>query len=279
MLVILFLLLLAILFLICDWRSRLWLSIRQRRSVRQVSPPRSRICCRPLAKTATLSLVLLPMIDGVADDVPLKTIEDRVAEYGEIVRARLDPQFRAVGLPYPPSWVTLIGLKQERLLEVHAGDTSGESRFVCSYPMLAASGRPGPKLREGDHQVPEGVYCLRELNPNSRFHLSLWIDYPNGFDLARAAEEGRTEPGGEIMIHGGAESRGCLAVGDSASEDLFVLAALIGIENLSVILAPFDFRKRAFAGLPEGAPAWTHEVYEQIGTELARHPRSELSSQ
>jgi hypothetical protein len=43
------------------------------------------------------------------------------------------------------------------------------------------------------------------------------------------------------MIHGDARSRGCLAMGDPASEDLFVLAALTGIENVKVILTPVDF--------------------------------------
>ena len=38
------------------------------------------------------------------------------------------------------------------------------------------------------------------------------------------------------MIHGNAVSIGCLAMGDSAAEDLFVLAALTGIKNIDVIL-------------------------------------------
>ncbi|MDQ3119187.1 MAG: hypothetical protein M3Q89_06415 [Verrucomicrobiota bacterium] len=218
-----------------------------------------------------LGLFLLSLITAVADDVPLKTIEDRMAEYGEVVRQRLEPKFRAARISYPPPRVTLLGFKQERVLEVYAAEATGESRFVCSYPILAASGVPGPKLREGDRQVPEGVYCVRELNPNSKFHLSLWIDYPNTFDLARAAEEGRTDPGGEIMIHGDAVSRGCLAVGDPAAEDLFVLAALTGFENITVVLAPFDFRDRSSDPLPAGAPAWTTSVYEEIKTELAHY--------
>lgn len=216
--------------------------------------------------------LLLSLIAAAAAEVPVKTIEDRVAEYDQVARKRLEPQFRAVGLPYPPFQITLIGLKQERRLEVYASDSSGPFRFVCSYPVLAASGLAGPKLREGDRQVPEGVYRIREPNPNSRFHLSLWIDYPNEFDLARAAEEGRTEPGGEIMIHGGAKSRGCLAVGDPASEDLFVLAALTGIENIAVILTPFDFRQNLLGELPGGAPLWSREIYEQLKSELARYP-------
>jgi murein L,D-transpeptidase YafK len=144
--------------------------------------------------------------------------------------------------------------------------------------VLAASGVAGPKLREGDRQVPEGVYCLRELNPNSLFHLSLWIDYPSAFDRARALEEGRQDPGGEIMIHGGAGSRGCLAVGDPAAEDLFVLAALTGVENVSIVLAPVDFRTRSFDQMPEGAPAWLPGIYEELKAELTRYVRPQLAA-
>ena len=203
----------------------------------------------------------------------LKTVEERVAEFGEVVRQRLAPNFEAARVPYPPRRLTLVGLKDERVLEVYAASSDGASKFVCGYPVLAASGVPGPKLREGDRQVPEGIYRVRELNPNSLFHLSIWLNYPNEFDLARATEEGRTEPGSEIMIHGDAKSRGCLAMGDPAAEDLFVLAALTGIENISVILAPKDLRTREAGELPAGAPAWTRELYDEIKRELAQYAR------
>ena len=59
--------------------------------------------------------------------------------------------------------------------------------MICVYPVLGASGVLGPKLKEGDRQVPEGVYRVPELNPNSDFHLSLRLDYPNEFDRAQGA--------------------------------------------------------------------------------------------
>src|SRR5690606_4961 len=101
----------------------------------------------------------------------------------------------------------------------------GVLRFVRALPVLAASGRVGPKLQYGDYQVPEGFYRIEALNPNSRFHLALRVNYPNAFDRAEAAREGRTHLGGDIMIHGSNASVGCLAMGDVVSEDLFVLAA------------------------------------------------------
>ncbi len=120
--------------------------------------------------------------------------------------------------------------------------------------------------------MPEGIYRVRELNPNSFYHLSIWIDYPNEFDLARAAEENRTEPGSEIMIHGREHSRGCLAMGDQTAEDLFVLAARSGIENTTIILTPIDFRKDSLGESPAGAPVWSREIYRRIKGELDRFP-------
>lgn len=211
--------------------------------------------------------ITLALVQGQPE---LKTVEDRVAQFGEIVRQRLEPRFQVAGVPYPPRRLVLLGIKKDRLLEVYAAGEEEKFRFICAYPVLAASGTLGPKLREGDHQVPEGIYRVRELNPNSKFHLSIWLDYPNAFDLARAAEEGRTEPGSEIMIHGDAVSRGCLAMGDPAAEDLFVLSALTGIENMTVILTSVDFRKESLDQLPPGAPEWAREIYEQIRSWLAR---------
>src|SRR5690606_33287906 len=110
-------------------------------------------------------------------------------------------------------------------------DAHGAWVAVHQYPVLAASGQAGPKLREGDRQVPEGFYAIESLHPNSRFHLALRVNYPNQSDRQRAAEDGRTNLGGDIMIHGSNASVGCLAMGDPAAEDLFVLVADVGIQN------------------------------------------------
>ncbi|HEY0369106.1 MAG TPA: L,D-transpeptidase family protein, partial [Chthoniobacterales bacterium] len=203
------------------------------------------------------------------EDAELKTIEDRLLEHGDTVRARLRPDFAAAGVSFPPARLTFLILKDERVFELWAANAESDFKFICSYPILGASGALGPKLREGDLQVPEGIYCLRELNPNSRFHVSLWIDYPSAFDRARALEEGRVDPGGEIMIHGGTGSRGCVAIGDEAAEDLFVLAALTGVDNVRVVLAPVDFRQRSLDQMPDGAPEWLGGVYDDIKAALA----------
>ena len=86
---------------------------------------------------------------------------------------------------YQPAGVGLLDVQQEREVEVYARGEKGALALVCRYPVLGASGSAGPKSAEGDQQVPEGIYSIDELNPNSRYHLSLRVGYPNDFDRAR----------------------------------------------------------------------------------------------
>ncbi len=206
-----------------------------------------------------------------------KTIDDRLAEFGTVARERLEPHFAAAGVSYPPRQIVLIGLKEERLLELHAAGADGVFHFVREYPVRAASGSAGPKLRRGDNQVPEGIYRVEALNPNSRFHLSLRLDYPNAFDRARAAEDGRSDLGGDIMIHGEAASKGCLAMGNPAAEELFVLAADTGLPNIAVILAPRDLRRQSLGEISP-LPGWTGDLYQRIREELAKYPKRQNRS-
>lgn len=210
------------------------------------------------------------MIAGLQTIKSKKTVSQRVEEYGQIVQRRLSEDFEKVGIPYPPKAIVLIGLKDEKLLEVWVSNEQQDYRLLKTYPILKTSGRLGPKLREGDLQVPEGLYRIESLNPNSRFHLSLRIDYPNEFDRQMARRGWRTDLGGDIMIHGSRVSIGCLAMGDPAAEDLFILAALNKPENIRVILSPLDFRTRDFDGDMSQLPPWTPRLYERIKTELAK---------
>src|SRR5579862_2379164 len=79
-----------------------------------------------------------------------KTVEDRLQQCGPAARARLKPYFDAKNVPYPPARLTLVGLKQERVLEIYAAGTNQNPQFIRAYPILGASGGPGPKLKEGD---------------------------------------------------------------------------------------------------------------------------------
>ncbi len=138
---------------------------------------------------------------------------------------------------------------------------------ATEYPLTAFSGRLGPKLREGDMQIPEGTYPLTALNPNSAFHLSVRVGYPNPFDEAWAAEEGRTNLGGDIYIHGKTASIGCIAIGDAAIEEVFYLVQAVGLKNSTIIIAPTDFRVVG-ASDSKDTPAKVRELHGAIAEAL-----------
>jgi TPR repeat protein len=188
--------------------------------------------------------------------------------------ARVAGRVASRGLSYPPHAVTLVALKAEGRLELWADGGTGW-RFVRSYLVRATSGSLGPKLRQGDHQVPEGVYRIATLNPNSHYHLAMRIDYPNAFDRARAAEDGRARLGGDIMIHGRDVSVGCLPVGDAAVEELFALVERVGPPQVRVIVSPVDLRHvapdRALARVRK-RPKWLGGLYATIAAALGELP-------
>jgi len=198
-------------------------------------------------------------------------VADRLAQFGDRAKARLAPHFMAADVPFPPEAVTLLAFKDARRAELYARGGGKPWTFVRAYPLLAASGGLGPKLRQGDEQVPEGIYRVTFLNPNSRFHVSLRLDYPNDFDLRMARADRRVGLGGDIMIHGKDRSSGCLAMGDAAAEELFTLAALVTPSQVKVIISPTDFRTSAFGMTPASGATWVPDLYRAIEAELAQY--------
>lgn len=209
-----------------------------------------------------------------------RSVSDVLRIYGPESVERLVPYFKKAGVDYPPRELTLLALKAERRMEIWAPDRRGSNKLIRAYDIQAASGSRGPKLREGDRQVPEGVYRLVLLNPNSNYHLSMKLDYPNSFDRYQAQLEGRTHLGGEIFIHGKAVSAGCLAMGDMTIEELFVLVAHVGKENVKVVIAPHDPRQRALMPTSSDLPEWVPELYQTIAYEVGQlQPRKQASAE
>jgi hypothetical protein len=233
---------------------------------------RRRVILSVVGLLAVITLVVFQERVSIAANlvrqrVAKRTVNDRLAEFGTAARNRLKPHFQSAGVAFPPENVVLVALKDEKVLELYAG-LGTQRKLIHRYPILAASGGPGPKLREGDNQVPEGIYRIESLNPNSAYHVSLRVNYPNEFDRAQAAKEGRTNLGGDIMIHGKSVSIGCIAVGDAAAEELFTIAADVGLKHLTVICAPTDFRKRKEVAAPTNSQSWVAQLYQRIAAEL-----------
>jgi hypothetical protein len=197
-----------------------------------------------------------------------RAVEDVLRDLGPGAEARLRPRVAAAGLPYPPPRLALLAFKAEKRLELWGATPAGAWARIRDYPILAASGSAGPKLREGDRQVPEGIYRIDALNPNSAYHLSMRLDYPNAFDRAQARREGRSNLGGDIFIHGSDRSIGCLALGDEAIEELFVLVARAGRDRAEVVIAPNDLRGGRPAAANRPDLPWLGALYDAITTAL-----------
>lgn len=117
--------------------------------------------------------------------------------------------------------------KSDRELFLLSGNT-----VLKSYKVDLGFNPDGHKAYEGDGRTPEGVYHIDRRNPNSAFHLSLGISYPNKQDRAKARAMGKS-PGGDIFIHGGPKLRknkgkrdwtaGCIAVTDKQIEQIYAM--------------------------------------------------------
>ena len=155
--------------------------------------------------------------------------------------ARLGERLAAQGITSgAPVFIRIFKLESDLELWVEK-----EGRYVkfATYPICLWSGRLGPKMREGDRQAPEGFYTVstEQLNPNSRWHRSFILGFPNAFDQAH----GRS--GSFLMVHGGCLSIGCYAMTDAVVDEIWglVTAALnTSQERFAVQVFPFRMTER-----------------------------------
>jgi murein L,D-transpeptidase YafK len=105
-----------------------------------------------------------------------------------------------------------------------------DTTVLKAYDIALGQVPTGPKQVEGDARTPEGLYYIDHRNPNSKYHLSLGISYPNEQDKLFASTVGM-RPGGEIFIHGfngkgpnnGDWTYGCIAVTNNEMEDVYAM--------------------------------------------------------
>ncbi|WP_172463060.1 L,D-transpeptidase family protein [Legionella moravica] len=197
-----------------------------------------------------------------------KAIDHAVKRYGLRVEPQLISFFSKAGVSYPPREIALLAFKSERKVELWAKNPNQDWTHIHDYPLTGFSGRLGPKLRENDKQIPEGVYKLVNFNPFSSMHLSMMINYPNSFDREKGYQDGRRELGNNIFIHGRNLSVGCLAIGDLAIDQLFILARRVGLNNIQLIIAPNDLRHQKPSTATFAQPRWLPELYKQISESL-----------
>jgi murein L,D-transpeptidase YafK len=130
--------------------------------------------------------------------------------------------------------------KQEAEFEVWKKDTSGRYALLKTFPMCRWSGQLGPKRKEGDRQAPEGYYAISpaQMNPNSNYHLSYDMGYPNAYDRAHGGT------GSYLMVHGDCSSAGCYSMTDQQIEEIYALvreAQSGGEKTVQMQALPFRF--------------------------------------
>ena len=199
-------------------------------------------------------------------------IDKAIVRYGLQMEPELKKMFATANISYPPHDIALLAFKKERHVQLWARDTDSSWKYIHTYPLTAFSGRLGPKLKEHDLQIPEGVYRLTSFNPFSSMHLSMMINYPNHFDRLQASKDGRQRLGGDIFLHGKDKSVGCLAIGDKAIDQLFLLVRRVGLSHVQIIIAPNDLRKEKPATTSFAQPRWLPDLYKEITVALNRFP-------
>ncbi|MFZ1527510.1 MAG: L,D-transpeptidase family protein [Ferruginibacter sp.] len=153
---------------------------------------------------------------------PLSRVEDS-----------LQKQFEKQKLAWPPAAMYIRSFKYDRQLEVWVKNELHEAyKLFKTYKVCMQSGSMGPKRMEGDYQVPEGFYYINEFNPNSVFHLSLGLNYPNASDRILSDS---VRPGSAIYIHGNCVSTGCIPISDMPIEELYVLASNVRTQGQEFI--------------------------------------------
>ena len=154
----------------------------------------------------------------------------------------LQKQFEARKLVWPAKYLYIRSFKYDSQLEVWVKGEAGKPfQHFKTYKVCAMAGTLGPKRMEGDYQVPEGFYQINEFNPNSNYHLSLGLNYPNASDRILSDS---VRPGNAIYIHGNCVSTGCIPISDIPIEELYIIASNVkanGEEFIPVHVFPVRY--------------------------------------
>jgi murein L,D-transpeptidase YafK len=146
--------------------------------------------------------------------------------------------------------IYLRAFKTEKKIELWAKNIS-DSVFILikEFPICDISGFVGPKRRYKDLQVPEGFYHISDLNPFSKYYLSMQINYPNASDSIRGV---KGHLGNWIFIHGECVSSGCIAITNERIKELFVWsieAYNSGQEQIDLTIYPAHLNDANYSGL------------------------------
>ena len=205
---------------------------------------RSRSCCESAMKGLTTLIAMATFFLSASIVAHAQNPWTARVKPGETPTQSL----RTPNAPDFTQWLTIKGVKEGNPVFIRIFKAESElelwmqrgERFtlVKTYPICAWSGTLGPKRKQGDKQAPEGFYSVSQgrLNPNSKYHLSFNLGYPNKFDRSYK----RT--GDYLMVHGECVSIGCYAMTNPGIEQIYGLVAAAlknGQPRVQVHVFPF----------------------------------------
>ncbi len=227
-----------------------------------------------MIKKQSLSILVLLLIVFLSSSVQAQTDAQnfknfqlscsRVSDAWKKYNDSLAKDFKKKGLNFPPKDIYLRAFKAQNELEVWGrNNENSEYKLIKLFHICALSGVLGPKRGEGDRQVPEGYYFIDDFNPKSDYYLSMLLNYPNYSDNLLA---NKPKKGGDIYIHGGCVTVGCMPMTDEGIQELYTLclnAKVNGEENIPVHIFPtrltqngWDYLKKEYINYPQSIAFW-----------------------
>lgn len=191
--------------------------------------------------------VALKVVTAQTSDFESILEMERVKPVNEAKYDYLVALFASKGVKFPCDSIYIRAFKFNKTLEIWAySQDSGKCILINTYPICMLSGDLGPKREEGDQQIPEGFYRISDINPFSKYFLSLGINYPNESDQVFGTPG---KLGGDIYIHGGCETIGCLPMTDVLMKEIFLItvyAFISGQTELPVHIFPTKLNANNF---------------------------------
>lgn len=215
---------------------------------------------------ASISLVLCSVLGSSAQSdgkafLDYQLTFPRVSNAYKLHSETLKNEIIQKGFTYPVNDLYLRSFKAQNELEVWIKNPGVDTYALFKvYKVCALSGDFGPKRKEGDKQVPEGLYFITNFNPTSEYHLSLLVNYPNYSDRILGHKE---MPGSDIYIHGGCVTVGCLPMRDEYIREIYVLclkARSNGQLNIPLHIFPTRFNMETIGFLNT---KFEHDVEKQ----------------
>ena len=189
---------------------------------------------------ALMLSILLPLVPDEEPDFKQEQLEhQRVKQAVDEKRPWIEHLLHIHQIDTDSFDLLIRAFKFEEDVELWAKNRDTEQYTqIASYKFCSNVGSLGPKRRQGDLQIPEGIYSLSKFNPNSNYHLSLKVNYPNKADSLKGY---RYDLGGMIFIHGGCNTIGCIPITDDKIKEVYVAAYLAhasGQEDIPIHIYP-----------------------------------------